>query len=148
MPSGGSTAKAGLGKRLVAYLIDAALVVLGYLVLSALILAGDNVSIAFGDGVAAVGFIVLFGFMVWNYVLKQGKTGQTIGKQTQKITLVSDATGQPPGRGKALARSLVATLLATFTCGIGGLLNLMWPLWDRERKRLTDKMLDLSIVDA
>jgi uncharacterized RDD family membrane protein YckC len=74
--------------------------------------------------------------------------GQTLGKTQQNLKLVRDDTGQPVGPGMAFARWLVAGLIAVFTCGIGGLLDYLWPLWDDQNKRLTDKILKFSVINA
>ncbi|MCP4227654.1 MAG: RDD family protein, partial [Actinomycetia bacterium] len=75
-------------------------------------------------------------------------TGQSIGKQQQNIKLVADATGQPVGGGMAFVRLLVAGVISFVSCGIAGLLDYLWPLWDQDKKRLTDKILNFSVVNA
>ena len=78
--------------------------------------------------------------------IKQGSTGQSIGKEKQGIKLVKDETGQPVGGGMAFVRYLVAGVISSVTCGIYGLLDYLWPLWDPEKKRLTDKIVKMSVV--
>ena len=126
---------------MVAYLIDVLLLVVIYIV-------GIVVTVAIGVAGFALLLVAVFGYVIWNPIVRQGRTGQTIGKSRRGIKLVRDDNRQPPGAGLALGRLLVALVLSQFTFGIYGLLDYLWPLWDRENKRLTDKMLDLSVIVA
>jgi uncharacterized RDD family membrane protein YckC len=143
-PSGATGTPAEWVQRLIAYLIDVAPIIAAYIVFF--------VAAAISDVLGLLMLLVLFvggiGYWVWNLLIKQGSTGQTIGKEKQGIKLVSDATGQPIGAGMVFVRYLVGGLLSTFTCGIGGVLDFLWPLWDPEKKRLTDKILKFSVVKA
>lgn len=80
---------------------------------------------------------------VWNTCLKGGGTGYTIGKGVLGITLVSEATGQPIGAGKAFLRSL-AHILDSLPCYLG----LLWPLWDAKRQTFADKVMCTVVIDA
>jgi len=139
---------AEFGERAVAYVIDAGLSIGAYI--AALVLGGlvGSVNPALGVVVGIVGMLAAIAFTIWNVIIRQGNTGQSIGKQQQNLRLVADATGQPAGVGLVFGRYLVATVISTVTLGLGGLLDLLWPLWDEDNKRLTDKMLSLSVVDA
>ena len=136
------------GARVVAYLIDIGIVVGVYIAAFVLSAIAGAVSDVLGGIIALVGFLAYFGAFIWNMVIRQGSTGQSIGKQQQNIKLVSDDTGQPLGAGMAFVRYLVGGIISTFTCGIYGLLDLLWPLWDEDKKRLTDKILKNSVVNA
>jgi uncharacterized RDD family membrane protein YckC len=145
----GTATTASYGSRVVAYLIDAvvAIVIAIVFVVLALVLGSANDSL--GAIVFLVGvYLVPFLYFLWNNVIRQGSTGQTIGKSQQNIKLVADATGEPPGAGMAFVRYLVVSLLSGVTCGIFGLLDVLWPLWDEQQKRLVDKMFNLNVVTA
>ena len=135
-------------QRFVAYLIDVGIVIAASIVLAILTAILASASDSLGAIVNIVGQLGLFGFQIWNFVIRQGQTGQTIGKTQQNLRLVRDDTGQPVGAGMAFVRWLVAGLIAVFTCGIGGLLDYLWPLWDDQNKRLTDKILKFSVINA
>ncbi|MFK8022875.1 MAG: RDD family protein [Ilumatobacter sp.] len=144
--SSGGSAPADYGQRVVAYLID-------WGIGAAIIIAGVAISVIAGaasDGLAIVGFVVAYVgalvYWIWNLVLKQGSTGQTIGKKQQGIKLIKDDTQAPVGGGMAFVRYLLAGVLSSVTCGIFGLLDILWPLWDNDKKRLTDKILNMSVV--
>ena len=132
--------------RAIALLIDWGIgvgLVLGGLILSAIAGAiADVLGVLF----VVVTYVGVFAYWIWNVCLKQGTTGQTIGKEKQGIKLVGDDTGLPVGAGMAFVRYLVGTLISSFTCGIYGLLDYLWPLWDQEKKRLTDKIVKMSVV--
>lgn len=142
-PMGTPGVPAEWGQRAIAYLIDIAPMVAVYLVAIVLIAIADVLAI-----VAILLYLGVIAYAIWNFILTQGKTGQTIGKQKQGIKLVSDATGQPVGGGPAFLRYLVAGLISGITCGVYGLLDLLWPLWDADKKRLTDKIFKFSVVNA
>ena len=88
----------------------------------------------------AIGLIL---FPLWNSVIRQGNTGQTIGKSKQNIKLVSDKTGGPVGIGPAIIRYFLGGLLTSICY-----LDVLWPLFDEQKKRITDKILDFSVVDV
>jgi uncharacterized RDD family membrane protein YckC len=119
-----------------------------YIVGFILILIGGAIADALGFLFLLVTWAAIIGYSVWNFGLQQGSTGQTIGKKQQGIKLVKDETGQPLGAGMAIVRYLVAGLLSSVTCGVYGILDILWPLWDSERKRITDKILKNSVVKA
>ncbi len=135
---------APIGNRIVAYIIDALpiLVVLLLIVLSA---------IAFGDAVgpiAIIGGLALLPYMVWNYWWRRGRTGQSIGDAQQGIKTLKNETGEPVGFWLLFGRWFLIGLISNFTCGIVGLLDILWPLWDDRNQRLGDKMLSMTVVVA
>jgi len=134
------------GTRAVAYLIDWGIGV-GILV-AGLILGAIGGAIADGLGILilVVTYIAVIAYGIWNWIVKQGTTGQSIGKEKQGIKLVKDDTGEPVGPGMAFVRYLVASVISGLTCGIYGILDILWPLWDPEKKRLTDKIVSMSVI--
>ncbi len=134
------------GSRFVAYLVDIGLAIAIIVVFAILTAIFGAVSNGLGTIVNLFGNLVVFAYWIYNAIYLQGTTGQTIGKAQQGIRLQSDATGQPVGPGMAFVRVIVAAVISLFTCGIGGLLDLLWPLWDKDKKRLTDKVLKFGVV--
>lgn len=129
------------GSRAIAYLIDIAPVFGLYVIVFAVGLVSDVLGLI----VSLVGYAAVLAYTIWNFYIKQGSTGQTIGKEKQGIKLVSDATGQPVGGGMAFVRYLLvgAFILA---CCIGWVINLLSPLWNEDKKTYSDKMLKMSVV--
>jgi uncharacterized RDD family membrane protein YckC len=58
-----------------------------------------------------------------------GHSGQTVGKRVMKLRVIK-VSGEPIGWGAAAARVFVPMLLSCVTCGIGGLLFALSPLFD------------------
>ena len=139
----GAGAPANYGQRVVAYIIDFAAAFAGIIVVLILAAIFGAISDALGGIVLILGYLGVLGFSIWNIVIRQGQTGQTLGKSQQNIKLVADATNQPVGGGMAFVRYLLGSLL-TSLCYI----DLLWPLWDEQKKRLTDKILNFSVVQA
>ena len=136
------------GTRFIAWLIDYGIVLGIYLGGFILALVAGAIADVLGLIMLFVAYVGAVGVTIWNLLIKQGSTGQSIGKEKQGIKLVKDETGQPVGGGMAFVRYLVAGLLSGVTCGIYGLLDYLWPLWDPEKKRLTDKIVKMSVVLA
>ena len=115
-PAGG-VAVAGGGQpaewvqRLLAYLINWAImvgIIIGGAILGAILGAVNE---GLGVTVTVLAVVGWAAFALYEFVYRQGTTGQTIGKSQQKIKLVKDDTGQPPGVGLALGRMIIASLL-------------------------------------
>ena len=142
----GARTPAEWGQRAIAYLIDAAVIFALMIVVVVLAAIVSTASEGLAGVIVAVGYLAAVGVAIWNLFVRQGRTGQSIGKGQRGISLVKDDTGRPVGAGMAFVRYLLAGVLSSVTCGIYGLLDLLWPLWDDDRKRLTDKMLGMSVV--
>ena len=145
--AGGGT-PAEWSQRFVAWLIDTGIQLGIYIAILILTAIAGAASDSLASVLSLLGSLGLLGFQIWNHVIRQGQMGQTLGKTQQNLKLVRDDTGQPVGPGMAFARWLVAGLIALFTCGIGGLLDYLWPLWDDQNKRLTDKILKFSVINS
>ena len=85
---------------------------------------------------------VCLGYQVWNSAIRQGRTGQSLGKSLAGTKLVDEHSGRPLGPGRAFGR-LLAHFLDSLVCYLGWLL----PLVDRRRQTIADKLAD-SIVLA
>jgi uncharacterized RDD family membrane protein YckC len=142
--------RATFGTRLVAYLID---VVILMVPMFAAIPIAMLLSV-FGDALAIIGallaglvMLAAFVYFFWNYCYRQGVTGQTIGKQMKGIALVREADMQPVGVGMSFARYFIASAISQFTCGIFGIVDVIWILFDEDRQRLTDKILKFHVIE-
>jgi uncharacterized RDD family membrane protein YckC len=140
---------AGYGPRAAAFIVDGALLVAVLVLLSVVSAIADAVSSGAGDTVTSTAFLPLLAFALWNSCLEQGRSGQTIGKRVLHLCLVQDRTGRPAGIAMASLRLLLGWVLAFMTCFvIFPVLNWLWPLWDRDGKRLSDRILGLSVVEV
>jgi len=152
-------AYAGMGKRLVAVILDRIVVSIAAIpgIILVIIATAGAVSTADPQGrlrdEAAGAFVgaVLFGYLVifigalilglYNIYLL-GRDGATLGKRWMRVKVL-DPSGQPLGFGKAFLRELVKWLL-------GGLCFLLylWPLFDNEKQGLWDKLFNTHVYDA
>jgi uncharacterized RDD family membrane protein YckC len=153
---------AGWGSRFAAYLLDVFLMLLiavPFFFIAAAI-GVDTGSSSSGDGsfefssqngqvLAVFGIFLIVAFlyapttMVW-------MKGSTPGKAMLGIRVVR-ANGQPVTFGWALLREwvlkgIVVGIVNSFTLGLGGLLNYLWPLWDSENRALHDMAAGSRVV--
>lgn len=134
---------ASWGQRVGAYLIDG-------LITTGILLAGFLVSAilgTFSDGLGVfflvVGVIAGIVFIGWNLV-RQGHTGQTVGKGMLNIRLVRLDGITPPGVGLSIGRYFLHVFIDGALCNLGYL----WPLWDDKRQTFADKIVDTVVVNA
>ncbi|OBI93213.1 RDD family protein [Mycobacterium asiaticum] len=80
--------------------------------------------------------LVILAYVVWNYGYKQGTTGSSIGKSIMKFKVVSEVSGQPLGFGMSLVRQ-IAHFVDAIICYVG----FLFPLWDKKRQTLADKIM-------
>lgn len=152
-------AYAGMGKRLLAHIIDGILVGLGgipgWIVMMIFVVGAASTTDSRGrmsdDAAGAMvggmmlGYLLIFGgtIILWLFnVYLLGRDGATLGKRWLKMKVV-DPAGQPLGFGKAFLRELVKHLL-------GGLcfLLFLWPVFDKDKQGLWDKLFNTHVYDA
>jgi uncharacterized RDD family membrane protein YckC len=105
---------------------------------------GIGAAFAQNSDLAIIGiifYLIGIGLGIWNVVIRQGSTGQTIGKQVLGLKLVGADTGQPVGAGKAFLRQLTH-ILDSAACYIGYL----WPLWDEKKQTFADKINNTYVI--
>lgn len=74
------------------------------------------------------------------------RNGQTLGKQAMGIRVVRE-DGQPMTVGTGMLRDAFGRqLLAALSSGIYALFDYLWPLWDRNRQCLHDKIARTRVV--
>jgi uncharacterized RDD family membrane protein YckC len=91
--------------------------------------------------VGALLFLLPLAFYIWNYFIRQGRTGRTIGKGVVDIKLISERTGQPIGAGAAFVRQICHILDGIFYIGY------LWPLWDAKRQTFADKIMSTVVIN-
>lgn len=80
-------------------------------------------------------------FSVWNRAFRQGRTGQSLGKQLVGLRLLNEQTMAPTGAGMAFVRDL-----AHYVDGAAMYVGYLWPLWDPKRQTFADKMCRTVVV--
>ena len=141
------------GKRVTAALIDSApglvgavLFTIGYVELIVRLLrSGSAPSLDDGATLMILGgaiSLLALGWTVYNRWFGAGRGGQSLGKRTMKISLVSLQTGGPVGPANACVRDLVHIVDGLACVGY------LWPLWDEKRQTFADKVMDTVVIDS
>ncbi|WP_439663225.1 RDD family protein [Lentzea sp. HUAS TT2] len=138
------TGYAEWGSRFVGYLIDIAaptvVTVILYYVIVGIAVGADAPGLAL---LAIPIWLANLGFIIWNTVIKQGQTGQSIGKKVAKIKLISEETMQPLGGGTTFVRQLCHVVDA-LPCYAG----FFAPLWEPKKQTWADKIMKSIVVNA
>jgi uncharacterized RDD family membrane protein YckC len=134
------------GLRVAAYLLDMLLFVPAYVVvvIAAPLAEDSSVSTAARDAAIAVllaCYAAVIGFTVWNLILRQGRTGSSLGKQWVGIRVIREDNAQPLGGWLTFGRQLLH-FLDSLACYLGYL----WPLWDPKRQTFADKIVSSVVV--
>ena len=98
------------------------------------------VSEELGTVAVVAGYVGQIAFFFWNLV-RQGNTGQTVGKQALGIRLVRLARPGPPGVGLSIGRHFLHIV-----DGLPCYLGFLWPLWDQRRQTFADKIVDTVVL--
>lgn len=73
--------------------------------------------------------------------------GQTVGNMAVGTRVIDANTGGPVSAGKAVGRSAAELLFALVRIIIiPTLLDILWPLWDRDNQTLHDKMAGTVVI--
>jgi uncharacterized RDD family membrane protein YckC len=135
------------GLRLAGYLLDSVLLVPLYVVAGVTAGLSSDPNTGETNGavvvVTVVAYVAAFAFVIWNQVIRQGRTGQSLGKQWVGIRLVREDDGRPLGGGLTFGRSLLH-ILDALPCYLG----FLWPLWDPKRQTFADKIVKSVVVRA
>jgi uncharacterized RDD family membrane protein YckC len=76
------------------------------------------------------------------------RNGQTLGKQAANLRVVRD-DGQPVGWTTALLRETGLKAVGWWvTLGVGAMLDVLWPLGERERRSLHDLIMHTHVLDT
>jgi uncharacterized RDD family membrane protein YckC len=124
-------AYANWGQRVGAYLIDWAPIIVLELI------AGIS-------HVPILSILVALASLAWwiyNRCIQAGRTGQSLGKKTLHLRLISENTGEPIGTGMAFARD-ICHILDSLACYIGWL----FPIWDAKRQTFADKIVSTVVI--
>ncbi|WP_421119958.1 RDD family protein [Aquihabitans daechungensis] len=136
---------ASWGQRVIAYLVDILIIVVLWVAVFALGLGLGALSEVLGAIVLVLGYVGMIGYQFY-IAFMAGKVGGTPGMRLCGLKLVGQSTGQLVGGGTGVLRFVVAWAISTFTCGIGGLLDDLWPLWDDKRQTLHDKAVSTVVL--
>lgn len=91
-------------------------------------------------GVYSLMSLLSLAYIIWNLV-RQGRTGQTIGKSAMGTYCVRESDGQPIGAGLSIGRGILH-IVDFIPC----LLGFLWPLWDAKKQTFADKIVGSVVV--
>ncbi|BBH17635.1 hypothetical protein Back2_19220 [Nocardioides baekrokdamisoli] len=90
-----------------------------------------------------IGVVAGLAFGIWNLMIRQGRTGYSLGKGIVGIKLIREDNGQPIGAWLALGRALLH-ILDALPCYIG----YFWPLWDKKHQTFADMIVGTVVIEA
>lgn len=131
-----------VGARVIDSLVPFAILIVPGIIGSALSAASESGTSGVGVLLILLGYAAAIAFSIWNLAIREGRTGQSIGKKVLGITVLKEADGRPMGAGLAFGRMFVH-IIDSF-CMIGYLL----PLFDAKKQTFTDKILATVVVRA
>jgi uncharacterized RDD family membrane protein YckC len=144
-------------KRLVAVMIDGAVMVIPYIaIVTVIAVLGRNSGhssskSAQSAGDVVIGIVLLTVAAAIPYVLYAGimngsRRGQTVGKMALSIAVRDARTGGPIGVWRGLARYAITVVFELFLI-IPCLIDNLAPLWDGRRQAWHDKVVHSVVVD-
>jgi uncharacterized RDD family membrane protein YckC len=99
-----------------------------------------------GDGYSTLGYVslvgtwlLMVGYLVWNFGYRQGRTGASLGKTAARYRVVGQTSGAPIGFARSLLRQAVH--LADLS-----VVGYLWPLWDAKHQTFADKVMETVCV--
>jgi uncharacterized RDD family membrane protein YckC len=139
----------GWWRRVGAYILDAIFTAIISWVGWILIAAGST---GIGITLLLVGIVVAFFYYPLTMMREGPNNGQSFGKQIAGNRVIRD-DGQPVTFGFALLRQFVVIYLLFVVVGgvlfgIPWLIDVLWPLWDRENRALHDMIVKSHVVLA
>jgi uncharacterized RDD family membrane protein YckC len=141
-PSAPNGPLASWGERVVAYLIDVAIIIVGYIVVAIVAFILGQIASGLGLLVLILGYLALVAAGFYFYYLN-GATGQSPGKRLTGLKVISETTGTIIGGGLGIARGIVH-VVDSAPCMIGYL----FPLWDPKRQTFGDKIMKTVVVSG
>jgi uncharacterized RDD family membrane protein YckC len=115
---------------------------LGYLIDFGPIIVLDIITVALPSAIRLLFFLVALGWGIF-LAVQLGQTGSTPGMRVVGLRAISKTTGQPIGAGMAVVR-WIAHFVDTIICFVGWL----FPLWDKEKQTIADKIVSTVVVTA
>jgi uncharacterized RDD family membrane protein YckC len=115
---------------------------LGYLIDFAPIIVLDIISFALPTAIRLLLDLVVLAYAIF-LAVQFGQAGSTPGMRVVGLRGVSKESGQPIGAGMGVVRA-IAHFVDSIICLIGWL----FPLWDKEKQTIADKLVGTVVVTA
>jgi uncharacterized RDD family membrane protein YckC len=131
---------ASWGERAIGFLIDGAMIFVGWIALFIVTLILGAVSDVLAALVGLLGYIILsLAFLYFGYLV--GQNGASPGMRITGLKCVSEETGQVLGGGMGIVRS-IAHILDSIVCYLGWFL----PLMDDKNQTISDKVIKTVVL--
>jgi uncharacterized RDD family membrane protein YckC len=143
--SEGAAAYASWGRRLGAYLLDTVILVVPPLLAIVAVFVADpgDDSAAWYIALLAYLALIVLPFVYFTFFHGDAR-GQTPGKRLVGMRVVSDATGNRIGYGRAFGRYVMTVVFGLLV--VPWVLDYLWPLWDGKNQALHDKIVGSVVV--
>ncbi|MFT4188742.1 MAG: sulfate ABC transporter permease subunit [Aeromicrobium sp.] len=142
---------APFGRRAAAFAVDTALAAVLFGAIAALAALIDDLSADNPTGQSPVGgvlrvvaVVATLTWAVWNGGVREGRSGQSVGKRLLDLTTVDPATQAPLGTRAGAVRFLVKSAVGGLSAGV----LLLWPLWDKGGRSLPDKAVSSVVASG
>jgi uncharacterized RDD family membrane protein YckC len=129
---------AGWWSRVGAYLLDGLFIAVIYIIFLVIAIAVRPF--------IYLGYVVELGMGAW-FGYQVGSSGASPGMRIVGLRCISADTGELIGGGRGVVRWVLHVVLG-FLCGIGELVNVLFPLWDGRNQTLSDKAASSIVVVA
>lgn len=144
--TGGRTySKAPLVPRLIAAMIDGAIVVASFITMWWGFIV---VAMAGQEDAAAILLAPLFLALLLYIFLRDARRGQSIGKRAARLMVVSVTSGRPCTARDSAFRSLVLILSGVLIPGVGWLIEPIAAIFDKDGRRLGDRAADTQVIEV
>ncbi len=139
VPGLGTVKVATFGQRVLARILDFVILGVLYMVITFLGIGAASQTVdpvtgeVSGGGLTAifVSYMILLTLGIAYEVVLIAIKGQTLGKMVMGVKVIQQANGQVAGWGPSFIRYLIPTVASMLTCGFGGLLVYISPLFDK-----------------
>jgi len=145
-PPGVRSDYASWGRRVGAYLLDALVIAVPFIVIIVIaLLAGDPEEDDGTWGIIGIAYLLtIVAPFIYFTVMHGRESGQTLGKRWVGIRVADDSTGNSIGYGRAFGRYAITFVFWLIV--IPAILDYLWPLWDRKKQALHDKVVGSVVV--
>jgi uncharacterized RDD family membrane protein YckC len=137
-------AKASLARRFIAAAIDSVIVIGGWTLIPPIVLLTSSTKY---ENAASIPVIILFLSTLCYAFLRDARRGQSLGKRTSGLMVVSLATGRPCSARDSAFRSLVLILSGVLIPGVGWLIEPVIVMLDKDGRRLGDRAADTQVIE-
>jgi len=139
VPGLGTVKVATFGQRIVARIIDFVILGVLYVLVTFMGLGAASQTVdpvtgeVSGGGLTAIllTYLVVLTLGVAYEVVLIAIKGQTVGKMVMGVKVIKQVNGEVAGWGPSFVRYLIPTLASMLTCGLGGLVVYLSPLFDK-----------------